>query len=71
MEYSGVLQKQNVQIPGFNNKGSGISKGDQEQIMQNLHGFWFLALEIPMGVTQFCGISNGEASFCLEFPRAM
>ena len=30
-------------------------------------GSWFLALEIPMGVTQFCRISRVEASFCLEF----
>ena len=28
-----------------------------------------LALTIPMGVTQFCGISRGEASFCLDFLR--
>ena len=23
--------------------------------------------KIPMGVTQFCGMSRGEASFCLKF----
>ena len=37
----------------------------------NVHGSWFLTLEIPMGVTQFGGISRGEASFCLEFPGAV
>ena len=26
---------------------------DEEKIMQNFYGFWFLVLEIPMGVTQF------------------
>ena len=25
------------------------------------HGSWILALETPVGVTQFCGISMGEA----------
>ena len=30
---------------------------------------WCLALEMAMAVTQFCGISRGEASICLEFTR--
>ena len=36
--------------------------------MWSFYGSWFLALEIPMGVAQFCEIFRGEASFCLEFP---
>ena len=34
------------------------------------HGPWLLALEIPVGVIQFCGISRGvKLDFiCLEFP---
>ena len=47
---------------------SGISKGDEEKIMWNIYGSWFLALKIPMGITQFCGISKAGASFFLEFP---
>ena len=34
---------------------------------------WVLVLDfwpgIPMDLTQFCRISRGEASFCLEFQR--
>ena len=37
----------------------------------NFHdGSWFFALENLMGATQFCGISRGEVSFRLEFPKA-
>ena len=46
-----------------------ISMTDQEKIMGNFHGSWFLALEFPSGLTHFCGISKGEAKFCLKFPR--
>ena len=67
MEFPGVLKKQNVEIPRVNKKG-GISRSDQEKIVWNFHGSWFLALDIPMGVTQFGRISRGEASFRLEFP---
>ena len=49
-------------------KGSRISRGDQEKIVWNFHGSWVLALDIPMGETQFWGISGGEASFPLKFP---
>ena len=31
--------------------------------------FGLVGLEIPMGLTQFCGIFRNEASFCLEFSR--
>ena len=41
----------------------------KKKIVWNFHGSWFLALDIPMAVTQFGGISRGEASFCLEFSR--
>ena len=50
-------------------KTSAISKGDKENIMWHFHGPWSLALEFPRGVTQFCGILRGEASFSLEFQR--
>ena len=43
--------------------------GDQEKIMWNFQGGpWFKTLKFPRGVTQFCGVSRGEALFCLEFP---
>ena len=32
-------------------------------------GVLVLGLKILKGVTQLCGISRGEALFCLEFPR--
>ena len=28
-----------------------VSRGDQEKIMWNFHGSWFLAMELPRGVT--------------------
>ena len=49
--------------------GYGISIGDQENVVWNIHGSWFLALETQTGVTQFCGISRDEASFYLVYPR--
>ena len=43
--------------------------GDQEKIMWNFHGSWFLALQFPSGVkhnfVDFRGVC--EASFCPEF----
>ena len=39
---------------------SQISKDDQENIKWNFHGPWFLILEIPMCLTQFCKISRGR-----------
>ena len=50
-------------------KRSGNSGGDQEKIMWNFHGSWFLALEFPSGVSKSCEISRFEALFCPEFPR--
>ena len=39
-------------------------KGVQEKPMCNFHGSWFLTLEFPRGVKQFCKISSrGEACF--------
>ena len=45
-----------MEIPGVNQKRSGISMCDQEKIMWNFYGSWFSILEIPVGctVTQFC-----------------
>ena len=68
-EFPGVLKNWNVEIPGVNTKRSGISKGDQEKIIWNFHGSWFLVSEIPIRVTQFCGISRGEDLFSLEFKK--
>ena len=50
-------------------KRSGNSGGDQEKIMWNFHGSWFLALEFPSGVSKSCEIFRFEALFCQEFPR--
>ena len=46
----------------------GISRGDQEKIMWNFQGSWFLVLKFSRDVTQFCTISRAGALFCLEFP---
>ena len=48
-----------MEIPGVNEKGSGISRGDC--------GSSFLALEFPRDVTQFCKIrlfSFSSVGFC-------
>ena len=37
-------------------------KDDQERIMWNFDGSWFLALKIPMGVTQFLRMSMHEVT---------
>ena len=36
MEIPGILKEQHVEIPGLILKRSGIFRGDQEKIMQNL-----------------------------------
>ena len=41
----------------------------EEKLMWNFHGSWFLILEFPRGVTQFCWISRGESLFSPEFLR--
>ena len=48
-------------------KEKRISRGDQEKIMWNLHGSWFLNLEFPS--EHNCCISRCEALFCSEFLR--
>ena len=45
----------------------GISGGDQEKIMWNFQGSWFLVLELLRDVIQFCTIARGGAFICLEF----
>ena len=47
-----------MEIPGY-----------QKNDMWNFQGSWFLVLEFPSDLTQFCEISVGGALFSLEFPR--
>ena len=48
----------------------GIFRGDQERIMLNFEGSWFLVLEFPTDVTPFCTVSTrGGELICLKFPR--
>ena len=58
-----------MKIPGVNQNRSCISRCNQEKIIWNFSVSCFLALKFIRGVTQFCGISKGEALFCLELPR--
>ena len=67
MEFPGVLNEQNVEIPGVNTKRSGIYWGNPEEIMWNFHGSWLMALGIPMDVTQFCGIFRDKLHFVWNF----
>ena len=50
-----------MKIPGVNYKRSGISRGVLEKLMWNFHGSWFLTLQFPKGVTQFCKIASGDS----------
>ena len=68
LRFSQEIPTTNYKITGTGTR-SGISNGDQEKIVWNFQGSWFLALEFPRDLTQFCGISRGGALFCLEFPR--
>ena len=68
MKFQGVLKKYNVEIPGFNWKRIGISRGDQEKFMLSFCGSWCLVLEFQQSVTQFYRMSKGKALFCPEFP---
>ena len=53
MEISWVWKRKHMEIPGVNQnqKRSEVSRGDQEKIMWNFHGSWFLPMELPRGVT--------------------
>ena len=54
----GHQKENNVEYPGvIKKKSCGIFRES-----------WFLALKILRGITQFCGVSRGEALFCLQFP---
>ena len=54
---------------GWDWNRSGISRSDQEKIIWNFHGSWFLTLEFPRCVAPLSGISRGEALFSPEFPE--
>ena len=46
-----------------------FSGHDQEKILWNFQGSWFLALKCLKGFKQLCGVPRGEALFCLELPK--
>ena len=57
-----------MEFQGVNYKQHGISTGVNKKKSWNFQGFWsVLGIKISEGVTQFCGVSRGEALFCLEF----
>ena len=62
--YIGLFQKKNKigwGLKTWNSQGchcqSGISRNDQKK-MWSFRGSWFLVLEFPRDVTQFCTISS-------------
>ena len=63
MEFPGVLKKKHVEILGFNEKRSGISRVVQEKLMWNIHGFLFLTLGSRS--------SRGESLFSSKFLSAL
>ena len=67
MKFPGVLKKEHLKIPGFNQKRSGIYRGVHEGLMLNFHGSRFFALEFTRGVKQFYRVSRGESLITLEF----
>ena len=58
-----------MDFPGLTKNNVEFSGHDQKKIMWNFQGSWFEDLKFLKGVTQLCGVSRGEALFCLEFPR--
>ena len=59
LEFPRVLKKEHVEIP----------QGSIKKEVEFPRRSWFLALESPRGVTQFCGISTTKALLSLEFTR--
>ena len=49
-------------------KQCGFSRDDQEKLMWNFQGSCFQGFKFMRSETQFCGVSRGEALFCLQFP---
>ena len=68
-EISSVIEERACGNSRSQLKKSGISKGGQEKFVRNFHGPWFLILEFPSGVTQFCRIYRGESLFSPGFLR--
>ena len=62
-------------IPGKIQIGGGVFQGYRKNRMWKPYGSIKIEVEFQgvvkntRGVTQFCRIARGEASFCLEFPR--
>ena len=54
MEFPRVMKKENAKVPRVNQKRSGISRGVQGKTDVEFHGSWFLTLEFPRVVTEFC-----------------
>ena len=71
MRFPGVLRKQHVKILWFNYKRKEICWGDQEKIMLNSHGCWFLTMawNLQKGCNTILWKFLGEALLCLELPR--
>ena len=59
LEFPRVLKKEHVEIP----------QGSIKKEVEFQRRSWFLALESPRGVTQFCGISTSQVLLSLEFTR--
>ena len=60
-----------MEILGFNYKRKEICWGDQEKIMLNSHGCWFLTMawNLQKGCNTILWKFLGEALLCLELPR--
>ena len=56
--FPGVLKKENVEIPGVNQKRSGISVMIKKK-SGGIPSFLIFVLEFPSGATKLCGISKG------------
>ena len=60
--FPGVLKKEVWKFQGSN-------RGVQEKLVWVFHGSWFLTLEFPRDVTQFCRFFRRESYFSPEFLR--
>ena len=68
MDFPGVLKKQQVEFPGVKFKNVEFPALIKKKSC-GIPGLLVLGVKISEGRNTICGVSRGEALFCLEFPR--
>ena len=69
MEFQDYWRKRMSKFQGSIKKVEKFPGALKKKILLNVHGYWFLTLEFPRGVTKICRISGDESFFSPEYLR--